>query len=294
MIRSVGPAGPLKVFGLVFWQLRYDLLMLLVIAAIVIQVPDPMQDSSVAVVSVLGIAASIFIGFRNSNAYSRWWEARTLWGATINESRNLNNALTTLEPGSPGIAADLDRMRRRQARHAWQLTAELRCVPPLPGVVELTPEDPADSTATALMNRQAADVGQLAADGHVDEAARLVVMSALAALVSAQGGLERIRNQTIPVHYDMFIRGLAWLFGIVAFSRLDSSGQHIARIILGLALMGVFIVAERLGHFIEEPMNDRIFDLPMYRFCATITRDLLGTGHPLARPREPERAAVWM
>ena len=161
-------------------------------------------------------------------------------------------------------------------------------------MVELTPEDPADSTATALMNHQAADVGQLAAAGHVDEGARLVVMSALAALVSAQGGLERIRNQTIPVHYDMFIRGLAWLFGIVAFSRLDSSGQHFARILLGLALMGVFIVAERLGHFIEEPMNNRIFDLPMYRFCATITCDLLGTGNPLARPREPERAAVWM
>ena len=294
MIRSVGAAGPLKVSGLVCWQLRYDLLMMLVIAAIVAQVPDPMQEASVYVVSVLGIGASIFIGFRNSNAYSRWWEARTLWGTTINESRNLNNALTTLEPGSPGIAGDLDRMRRRQARHAWQLTAELRRVPPRPGVVELTPEDPAESTATALMNRQAFDVGQLAAAGHVDEGARVVVSSALAALVSAQGGLERIRNQPIPIHYDMFIRGLAWFFGIVAFSRLDATGHHISRILLGLALMGVFIVAERLGHFIEEPMNDRIFDLPMYRFCATITRDLLGTDHPMARPRESEQAAVWM
>lgn len=294
MIRSVGRAGPLKVFGLVFWQLRYDLLMVLIVAAIVSQVPDPLQDSSGAIVSVLGIGASIFIGFRNSNAYSRWWEARTLWGTTINESRNLNNALTSLEPAAPGSAVELDRMRRRQARHVWQLTAELRRVAPRPGVVELTPEDPADSTATALMNRQAADVGQLAAAGHVDDGTRVVVMSALAALVSAQGGLERIRNQPIPVHYDMFIRGLAWLFGIVAFSRLDSSSRHIASILLGLVLMGVFIVAERLGHFIEEPMNNRIFDLPMYRFCATITRDLVGAGHPLSRPQESERAAVWM
>ena len=281
-------------FGLFFWQLRYDLLMILVIAAIVSQVPDPFQEASVAVVSVLGIGASIFIGFRNSNAYSRWWEARTLWGTTINESRNLNNALITLEPGSPDIAGDLDRMRRRQARYAWQLTAELRRVPPSPGVVELTPEDPADSTSTALMKRQALDVGRLAAAGHVGEGARVVVMAALAALVSAQGGLERIRNQPIPIHYAMFIRGLAWFFGIVAFSRLDSTGDHRSRIFLGVALMGVFIVAERLGHFIEEPMNDRIFDLPMYRFCATITRDLVGADHPMAQPRESEQATVWM
>ena len=294
MIRSVGAAGPLKVSGLVCWQLRYDLLTMLIVAAIVSRIPDPLQDSSVAIVSVLGIGASIFIGFRNSNAYSRWWEARTLWGATINESRNLNNALTSLEPAASDISAELDRMRRRQARHAWQLTAELRRVPPLPGVVELTPEDPGDSTATALLNRQAADVGRLAAAGHDDDGARVVVMSALAALVSAQGGLERIRNQNIPVHYDMFIRGLAWLFGIVAFSRLDSSSRHIASVLLGLALMAVFVLAERLGHLIEEPMNNRIFDLPMYRFCATITRDLVGADHPLSRPRESDRAAVWM
>ncbi len=40
--------------------------------------------------------------------------------------------------------------------------------------------------------------------------------------------------------------------------------------------MTTFIVAERLGHFIEQPMNNSVFDIPMYRICGTITGNLLG------------------
>ncbi|MCB0945215.1 MAG: hypothetical protein KDB49_09540, partial [Mycobacterium sp.] len=53
--------------------------------------------------SVLGIAASIFIGFRNSNAYNRWWEARTLWGGIIINSRALHNTLCSVDTGAPAM-----------------------------------------------------------------------------------------------------------------------------------------------------------------------------------------------
>ena len=57
--------------------------------------------------------------------------------------------------------------------------------------------------------------------------------------------------------------------------------------------MVMFISAERFGYFLEQPMSNTVFDLPMYRFCATITGDLLGRDHPLARPREGNTALVW-
>ena len=146
MIRSVGAAGPINVAGLVAWQLRWDLLAILIIAAVMVPIPDAVQsENAVAVLSVLGIAASIFIGFRNSYAYARWWEARTLWGGIIINSRALHNGLRSVDTGSAAMAAIADRTRRRQVRHAWQLAAEMRGIPPVPGVVELTPEDPADA-----------------------------------------------------------------------------------------------------------------------------------------------------
>ncbi|MBX7435525.1 bestrophin family protein [Mycobacterium sp. Y57] len=293
MIRSVGPAGPVKVLGLVGWQLKYNLLAVALIAAILLPMPDTVnpEDYS-AILATAGIAASIFVGFRNANAYQRWWEARTLWGAVINDCRAMHNGLSAVDTGSAEMAPVLDRMRRRQVRHAWQLAAELRGVATLPGVVDLT-EDPPDATATDLLNRQAQDVQWLAEGGHIDPPARVMLMTVSTALVSSQGGLERIRNQPIPVHYDMFVRGLAWVFALAAFELLHVAGHYVGSIALGLLLMALFVSAERLGFFLERPMNNSIFDLPMYRFCNTITASLLGSGQPLAKPRQGDEATVW-
>lgn len=295
MIRTAGRLGPIKVIGLVLWQLRYTFLAIIVVVALLIPVPDAAQSEyAAAVLSVLGIGASVFIGFRNTTAYNRWWEARTLWGGIIIGSRTLANGLTSVDDGSPEMGVILDRMRRRQVRYCWTLAAELRRVPPIDGVVGLTPEDPADADAVDLLNRQAVDIQALAADGRIDAQARVLLMTANTAAATAQSGLERIRNEPVPVHYDLFIQGLAWFFGVMAFSRLDSTTHEVGSVLVGLLLMTTFIVAERLGHFIEQPMNNSVFDISMYRICSTITGNLLGSRHPLARPRESDRALVWM
>ncbi|MGY4710587.1 bestrophin family ion channel [Mycolicibacterium sp. CBM1] len=295
MIRSVGRLGPLKVAGLVAWRLRWDLVAIAVVAGVLIPVPDPTQiDYAAAVLSVLGIGASVFIGFRNTTAYNRWWEARTLWGNIIINSRATHNALSSLDSGTPEMGVVLDRMRRRQVRYCWQLAAELRGVAPVTDAVDLTPEDPAETTATDLLTRQAADIQTLSAADHIDPQARVMLMSVNTGVVSAQSGLERIRNEPIPLHYEVFIRALAWFFAVMAFSRLDGSSHQIPGVVIGLLLMTVFISAERLGHFIEQPMNNSVFDIAMYRFCAIITGNLLGAGHPLAQPRDSAKATVWM
>lgn len=275
--------------------MRWDLLAIVVVAAILIPIPDPTQiDYASAVLSVLGIGASVFIGFRNTTAYNRWWEARTLWGNVIINSRATHNTLYSVDTGAPEMAPILDRMRRRQVRYAWQLAADLRGVTAVPGVADLTPEDSIDITATDLLTRQAVDIQTLSAAGNIDDQARVMLMGVNTALVTAQSGLERIRNEPIPLQYEIFIRALAWFFSVMAFSRLDGSSHPYAGVGIGLLLMVVFIGAERLGHFIEQPMNNSIFDIAMFRFCTIITGNLLGAGHLLAQPRESANAAVWM
>ena len=291
----MGRLGPLKVVGLVLWQLRFTFLAMTVVIVALLPVPDASQSEyAAAVLSVLGIGASVFIGFRNTTAYNRWWEARTLWGGIIINSRTLSYGLTSVDTGSPEVAATLDRMRRRQARYCWTLAAEMRRIPPADGGSELTPEDPPGTDSVALLDRQAADIASLSAGGHIDNQARVLLMTSNAGTAAAQSGLERIRNEPVPIHYDLFIRGLAWFFGIMAFSRLDSTTHPPSSVIIGALLMATFLVAERLGHFIEEPMNNSVFDIPMSRICATITANLLGPRHPLATPPQDDTALVWM
>ena len=295
VIRTVGRLGPLRVFGLVIWQLRYTFIAIVVAIGVLLPIPDADQsDYASAVLSVLGIGASVFIGFRNTTAYNRWWEARTLWGSVIISSRALQNALTAVDTGSAAMGEILDRMRRRQVRYCWQLAAELRRIPPVEGVRELTPEDPAELSAVDLLNLQAAEVATLSAEGYIDPQARVLLMTANNEAATAQSGLERIRNEPVPIHYDLFIQGLAWFFGIMAFSRLDSTTHHPASVAVGALLMTTFVIAERLGHLIEQPMNNSVFDISMYRICSVITGNLLGPRPPLAQPRESDRATVWM
>ena len=47
--------------------------------------------------SLLGIALSIFLGFRNNACYDRWWEGRRDWGLLIQVSRGFARQTLMLE-----------------------------------------------------------------------------------------------------------------------------------------------------------------------------------------------------
>ena len=285
-----GPSrtGTFRVVGAVLWRLRWDLLAIVAVAAVMAVLVDvlPLQTAA-PVVPLLGIVVSIFIGFRNSNAYARWWEARTLWGAVIGNGRSLSNALIAVTDGTPESDAATDRMRRRQVRNAWELAAEMRGVAPTAAVVALTPEDPPGAGSGELLARQGGDIGAMTRQGMVDTQGRTVLVNLNTAQANTAGGLERIRRQPIPRYYGLFIRGLAWFFAFMVCTRVDGAGHdNVAGIAVGIGIMTLFIIAERLGSFLEEPMSDTVFGLPMERFCAVLTADLLGPAHPLATESE--------
>lgn len=268
----------------VAWRLRWDLLAVLAVAAVMTVLTDRLPLKSVApVVPLLGIVASIFIGFRNSNAYARWWEARTLWGGAVANARSLDNALVALDDSSAEMAAVADRMRRRQARHNWQLAAELRGETPGGAVTQLTPEDPPGASSGDLLARQGADIGLLTRDGMIDVQGRTLLVSANSAQANTAGGLERIRRQPVPRYYDLFVRSVTWFFAVLVCTVNPGGHGRVAGIAVGVLLMTLFVVAERLGHFLEEPMSDRALGLPMEDFCARLTAELLGPTSPLAR-----------
>jgi putative membrane protein len=281
-----------RAVGQVLWQLRYDLLAVLVVATAMVPLSAvlPMQGAA-ALVPLLGVVVSIFIGFRNSNAFSRWWEARTLWGTVVANCRAVHNALTAVDDCSTEMAVTTDRMRRRQVRHAWQLAAELQGVSAASAVRELTPEDPPDATSGVLLNLQAADTRDLVRADRIDRQGRVILTNLNTAQATAAGGLERIRNQPIPPYYAGFVRALAWLFAILVCTRVDAGGHHsIPGIVVGVLVMALFVVAERIGHITEAPLSNSPFALPMAAFCAGITADLLGRDHPLSDPTSHHRS----
>ncbi len=257
---------------------------LLLAAAMTVAVDHAGLQSVSAIVPMMGIVVAIFVGFQNRNAYARWWEARTLWGGVVSNGRSLHYALLAYEDGTPEMAAITDRIRRREVRHAWTLAAELHRTPTSPQLGDLTPTDPADCTATELLRRQAVDIGELSHAKMIDRQARRVLVTINSAQVGAAVGLERINSQPVPRFYALFTRTLAWSFAVVVCTMLGA-GEHdsAAGIALSILVMTLIVIAERLGALLEDPMSDDDFGLPLERFCAILTGDLLGPSHTLAR-----------
>ena len=64
--------------------------------------------------AILGPALAFFIGFNNNQAYDRWWEARKIWGALVNDSRTWARQIVyNTSAGQPENENDLNNLKRR-------------------------------------------------------------------------------------------------------------------------------------------------------------------------------------
>ena len=64
---------------------------------------------TVAPFALIGVALSIFLGFRNNAAYDRYWEGRKLWGGLVNVTRSFARQTTNfVVAGNDNSDADDD------------------------------------------------------------------------------------------------------------------------------------------------------------------------------------------
>src|SRR5450830_762110 len=82
--------------------------------------------------TLIGLPIAIFLGFRNTAAYDRFWEGRKLWGEVLLRSRNLSRQCRSLLAGAVPATADLGlsdvrvRMVMRTIAYAHALRQLLR------------------------------------------------------------------------------------------------------------------------------------------------------------------------
>jgi putative membrane protein len=120
-----------------FWNIRCETITTLLVAILVLvlhrfKIIDIALPFSIA--GILGSALAIFIAFRNQSSYARWWEARTIWGGIINNSRifarqiiaNVDNAVTMGKASKSDADLYKKEMIDRQIAFAHSLRLHLR------------------------------------------------------------------------------------------------------------------------------------------------------------------------
>jgi len=238
---------------------------------------NPEQFISTQPISILGIALSIFLGFRNNAAYDRWWEARKTWGGIVNYSRSwAMQVLSMLRDESGEIQKELI------YRHLAWLTALRTQLRKLEDFSELKPFlNESDFTAlskmqnkaTWLISKQGKQLYELVDQQRIDQYAAVQMNQSLVKFYDYQGISERIKNTPFLPYYDYFTRFFLWVFILLLpFSLFET--YDIYSIPISVVIGFVFSVIEQTGRYTEDPFENKPNDIPMTALCRTIEIDL--------------------
>lgn len=244
---------------------------------------------------LLGSMLAVYLSFRTSAAYARWWEARTLWGAMVNASRTLARELQMLLPQVPPVMQKMLALRHAAYIHALRL--HLRREAPwqqlhgrLPGAEMLRLQSVAN-VPNAILLRSATLVSTLPG---IDSVRLAALARSFHELTAAQGGMERIRNTPLPPQYSTYPVAFTHVFCILLpVGMVEALGPFTP---LGSTAVGCLLLALlQIGNDMKNPFCSGEHDVPMQALATSIEIDLLdslGETHQLA-PLEPAEGVLW-
>ncbi|KSV73871.1 hypothetical protein N185_19250 [Sinorhizobium sp. GW3] len=239
--------------------------------------------------ALLGIALSVFLGFRNNACYDRWWEARKDWGQLIFTARDL--ARQTL------ILAGTERQRLLDITIAFghALVCHLR---PGSDVGRPLARLPTDLVAGYKASRNGPDfllremggiLAELHGTGTISDFQWAQLDGTLGKMSAMLAACERIRNTPVPFGYTLLLHRTAYLFCfLLPFGFADALGWATPFVTALVAY--TFFGLDALGDELEEPFGVLPNDLPIVALAETIEinlREALGETNlpPLPQPK---------
>lgn len=220
-----------------------------------------------------GLTLAIFLGFRNTVAYQRFWEARTLWGELLIVSRNLTRQSLSL---LPELGAD---QRRHLAQglivFARALKAQLRGEPADESARQWLIEGPDAPTRSkqGLPNAVLGALGQRYMTAlrttSAGTAAQINIDAQLTRLSYVLGGCERIKGTPIPYPYILMLHRVVHVYCfLLPFCLVDSIGWFTPFAVCVLAY--TFFGLDALGDQIADPFDTQPNDLPLDAICRNV------------------------
>lgn len=225
--------------------------------------------------TLVGIALAIFLGFRNSASYDRYWEARKLWGQGLNECRTLTRQALSLMDGQ----VDVRPFVYGQIAFIHALRGYLRRVPVERELAALLPAEllarlrDAHYPPTLILVWLGQWLHEQRRAGHLQPVLAAKMEDALSGLNQVQGGCERIVSSPIPFAYTVILYRTVGVYCLLLpFGLVDTLGWMTPLVTAFVSY--TFFAQETLLSEIEEPFGNAENDLPLDALSITIERTL--------------------
>jgi putative membrane protein len=231
---------------------------------------------------ILGTVISLLLGFRSNQAYDRWWEARIIWGAIVNDSRSLaRQVLTfvTMDYESDDMEQFKERFIRRQMAWNHALNHHLRHKKPAKSLSkylvdgEIKYVSRYENIPMALLELHGRDINYALKKGWINQYQQVALDQTLSQLCDAMGKCERIKNTVFPSTYSMYIHFAMNLFiMLLPFGLVEYFG--FIEIPLVIAIAAVFMLVEKMAIHLQDPFDNKPTDTPMTTISKNIEKDL--------------------
>ncbi|MBC3540238.1 bestrophin family protein [Rufibacter sediminis] len=265
----------------VFKKLKEDALVIILIGLAVHYISAyyinriPQMPSNIP--AFLGTAISVLLSFKMSQSYDRWWEARKVWGAIVNDSRSFVLQLQSFvkESTNPMVKT----LAYRQMAWCYSLGQTLRGLDPLEGLEAFLPASELQHLAThknkplAIIQLNAQDIKNLIRREELDAYRHVQLDATLVRLVESMGKAERINGTVFPVTYRVFLHFAIYLF-VITLSFSLSEIPLIFELPLLVVLSSVFFLLEKTAYHLQDPFRNRPSDTSVTAIARTIEINL--------------------
>lgn len=262
-------------------------LFLVILYAITFEVFNTYYDNEainipIAIPTIIGTIISLLLAFKSNQAYDRWWEARIVWGAIVNDSRSLIRQIISFykDPDFSIEANDFkETFTKRQIAWCYSLSQSLREKDPYKSVKKILND--ADYSyvkkhkhvPNALLMLHSKDLKKAYETGKINTYQQVEIDNTLTRLCDHMGKCERIKNTIFPTTYSMYIRFTLCLFIILLpFALTDLLGW--LQIPLVTTIAAAFFLIEKMAIHLQDPFENKPTDTPMTAICGTIERNL--------------------
>ncbi len=236
--------------------------------------------------TLIGVVLSIFLGFRNSACYDRWWEARKLWGSLIANARHFDRDCRVLTQARRErviqhviVFANVLRDRlRQQTAHPTELTQTSGLSPQ--ALMQLYQHHNAPQYTLSLIQWE---LLQALKEGEISDIIYTQMNQHVAELSMVQTGCDRIATTPLPFAYSVLLNRTVYFFCFMLPFSLGSTLGLVTPLLVGL-LAYTFLGLDALSNEIEEPFGTQSNDLPLDAMVRMIEIDLLGS---LGKPTPP-------
>ncbi|MGE8042999.1 bestrophin family protein [Pseudomonas monteilii] len=236
--------------------------------------------------TLLGLSLSIFMSFRNTACYDRWWEGRKAWGRLLIETRSFVRESVIIT--EPQVRADL---LRSLCGFAHALNAGLRgeapahaAAPWLPAWAQPSPHNLCDG----ILQTVGEQCSQLAQQGQISEWRYTLLEQRLVGLSEVQATCERLKHTPLPFPYTLLLHRTIYIFCLLLPFALAEPLGWLAPVFT-LLVSYTFFGLDAIGNELEDPFGHEENDLATDALVRTLERDILAAlgQTPLPEPLTP-------